>query len=274
MRRDGWLPFALSFILALIGGLIYAWQVDPTEYIETAPHTLRTDFKADYMALIAASYASSQDILRAQARLNLFSESDPGTTLAALAQQRLAEGRPESEARALALLAAALGEQPTPFVRTPGALETALASNPSSTPDIRIPPQASRTPAFSLVPSTTPTLEIAGGFELRSMDKVCDPNLAHPLLQALVLDALSHPLPGMEVLVVWDTGQDHFFTGLKPELGLGYGDFTMTEGVTYAVQIVGSTELVTGLSTEDCMDNGGDVYPGSWLLTFAQRFTP
>lgn len=274
MRRDGWLPFALSFIIALIGGLIYAWQIDPMEYVETAPHTLRSDFKADYMALIAASYASSQDILRAQARLNLFSESDPATILAALAQQRLAEGRPESEARALALLASALGEQPTPFVRTPGALETALASNPSSTPDIQIPLQASRTPSFSLIPSTTPTPEYAGGFELISMDKVCDPDLAQPLLQAVVLDALRHPLPGREVLVIWDTGQDHFFTGLKPELGLAYGDFTMTEGVTYAVQIVGSTELVTGLSTEDCMDNGDDVYPGSWLLTFAQLFTP
>ena len=81
-------------------------------------------------------------------------------------------------------------------------------------------------------------------------------------------------MPGIEVIVVWDTGQDHFFTGLKPELGLGYGDFTMTEGVTYAVQIAGSTELVTDLSAESCIDNGVDIYLGSWLLTFMQRAVP
>ena len=274
MRRSGLLPFALSFFFALLAGLFYTWQIDPVEYVDTAPDSLRADFKADYLALISAAYASNQDLLRAQARLDLFSDPDPARTLAALAQQRLAEGFPESDARALALLASALGEQPTPFVRTPGALETSLASNPSSTPDSQFPLQGSRTPTFISTPSRTPTPETASAFELQSRDMLCDPSLQQPLLQAIVLDAQGRQLPGIEVIVVWDTGQDHFFTGLKPELGLGYGDFTMTEGVTYAVQIAGSTELVTDLSAESCIDNGVDIYLGSWLLTFMQRAVP
>lgn len=274
MRRRQLLPFVISFILGLVGGLLYTWQVDPVEYVDTAPDTLRADFKSDYLALIASAYASTGNLARAQARLDLFTDPDPATTLAALAQQRLAEGRPESEARAIAMLASALGEQPTPFVRTPGALETALASNPTITPDIRATSQALQTLAPTLVPSRTPTPVVTGSFELQSRELICDPSLQQPLLQALVLDAQRRQLPGVEVLVVWDTGQDHFFTGLKPELGLGYGDFSMTAGVVYAVQIAGDTELATGLSADECDDAGEDLYLGTWLLTFVRRPSP
>ena len=37
-----------------------------------------------------------------------------------------------------------------------------------------------------------------------------------------------NPYPSVELVVTWDEGEDHFFTGLQPELGLGYGDFLMT----------------------------------------------
>jgi hypothetical protein len=274
MRRSELLPFIISFIIALVAGLLYTWQIDPVEYVDTAPDTLRSDFKSDYLALIASAYASTGNLARAQARLDLFPDPDPATTLAALAQQRLAEGRPESEARAIAMLASALGEQPTPFVRTPGALETALASNPTITPDLLATNRALLTMAPTLMPSRTPTPFVAGSFELQSRELICDPTLQQPLLQGLVLDEKARQLAGIEVLVVWDTGQDHFFTGLKPELGLGYGDFEMTEGVTYAVQIAGNTELVTDLSAEECGDDGDDVYLGSWLLTFIRRSSP
>lgn len=273
MSRRELLPFAISFIFALVAGLLYTWQIDPVEYVDTAPDTLRVDFKSDYLALIASAYASTGNLARAQARLDLFSDPDPATTLATLAQQRLAEGHPESEARAIAMLASVLGEQPTPYVRTPGALETALASNPSVTPDIIATSLALQTLAPTLAPSRTPTPAFTGAFELQPRELICDPTLGQSLLQGLVLDAQGRQLSGVEILVVWDTGQDHFFTGLKPELGLGYGDFSMTEGVVYAVQIAGSTDLVTGLATEECDDAGEDVYLGTWLLTFVRRST-
>jgi len=46
---------------------------------------------------------------------------------------------------------------------------------------------------------------------------VCDASLSPPLIQVEALDAQGAPVPGAEVLIVWDEGQDHFFTGLKPE---------------------------------------------------------
>jgi hypothetical protein len=271
MRRASLLPFVLSCVVGLAGGLYYAWQIEPVEYVDNAPDTLRADFKSDYLALIAAAFASTEDIPRAQQRLDLFSDPDPARTLAALAQQRLAGGRSESEARALAQLASVLGEQPTPYVQTP---ETSLPSDPTNTPDRRTPRPASRTPTSAVMPTRTPTPEAARAFELQSRAFVCDPDVRQPLVQAIILNSQGRNLPGIEVLVVWDTGQDHFFTGLKPELGLGYGDFTMTEGVTYAAQIAGSTELITDLSAEACVDTGGEAYLGSWLLVFRQRSTP
>jgi hypothetical protein len=99
---------------------------------------------------------------------------------------------------------------------------------------------------------------------------VCDTDLGQPLLQVEVVDAAGQPVPGAEVRVVWDTGQDHFFTGLKPDLGVGYGDFTLTPGVTYTVQLVDSDQPVTGLTSGECEAADGSRYAGSWLLRFQQ----
>jgi len=77
-------------------------------------------------------------------------------------------------------------------------------------------------------------------------------------------------VPGIEIIVVWDAGEDHFFTGLKPELGQGYADFTMTEGVSYTLRLADSGQLVTDLSTHPCEQPDGTPYLGTWLIQFHQ----
>lgn len=244
----------LGVALGVLGGLYYAWLVSPVEYIDTAPDSLRADFRDDYLALIGAAYASTGDLVRARARLALFPDLDPEADLSAIAQQRLAAGLTDAEA--LAQLAADLRRSPQ-RTSTP----TATVRPPSPTPTRRRP-----TATATARPSATPSFR----FELENREEVCDSDLTDPLIQVEVFDASGDPVSGMEVIVLWDAGQDHFFTGLKPELGVGYGDFTMTEGVRYTLQLRESLQPVTDLSTFECEGEDDQNYLGSWLLRFEQ----
>jgi len=100
---------------------------------------------------------------------------------------------------------------------------------------------------------------------------VCDPTLGAPLIQVQTENAGTVPVGGVEIVVTWDGGFDHFYTGLKPDQGAGYGDFTMTPGIEYTVHLAESPSLtVEGLAVENCGDEGGGTFPGSWLLVFRQ----
>jgi len=259
MSRGAWFPLVAGLVLGLAAGLFYAWRVNPVEYTDTAPSSLRADFKASYLSLIASAYSSTSDLARARARLEVFADPDPATSLAALAQQLLAAGVPTTEAGALAALAEALGS------RTP-TLSPLQTATPSRTPTQTRTPTITPTP----LPTRTPTPTPGAPFTLAEQERVCDASLPGPLLQVIVLDAAGQPVPGVEVIVIWDEGQDHFFTGLKPELGLGYGDFLMEERVSYALQLGRGQETVTGLTAEDCVDEEGGFFPGSWRLVFVQ----
>lgn len=260
MNRNGWILLGIGVILGIAGGLYYAWNINPVAYVDAAPSSLRQDFQSDYITLIAASYAATGELDRAQVRLSIFSLEDLGSYLGRLAQNRLAEGRPESEARALAMLAAAVGEGPPALPITPSPSGTTSTGKPSTTPS----PSPSNTPRPVRPSTSTP----GAPFELVEQEKICDPSLGGPLLQVRILDALSEGVPRMSILVIWDSGQEKFFTGLKPELGLGFADFIMTEGVIYTLQVSDADRLVTGLTSELCTGEDGELYPGAWLLTF------
>jgi hypothetical protein len=259
MSRSGWFALFAGVALGLAGGLYYAWRVNPVEYTDTAPSSLRADFKASYLTLIASAYASTGDLPRAQARLAIFADPDPAASLAALAQQLLAAGVPAPEAEAVAALASDLSAGPA-------TLPPNQTATPSRTPTQTRTPTITPTP----LPTRTPTPTPGAPFALAEQQRVCDASLPGPLLQVVVLDAAGQPVPGVEVNVIWDEGQDHFFTGLKPEMGLGYGDFLMQQGISYTLQLGGGEEPVTGLVAEDCADEQGGFFAGSWRLVFVQ----
>lgn len=99
---------------------------------------------------------------------------------------------------------------------------------------------------------------------------VCNIQQPTPLIQVDVLDAAGQPVPSMEVLVTWEGGQDHFFTGLQPELSLGYGDFAMAPGTVYSIHLADGGELVNDLTPVECTAGDGSKYWGSWYLVFVQ----
>ena len=290
-RRGSWYLLT-GVIIGVAFGLLYSWVINPVEYIDAPPYALREDYKAQYRVLVAAAYLYSGDLVRAQDRLAQLKDSDIARSLAMQAQQALAEGHSEEEVRALGVLALALGQGLTPVA--PGVSPTLVAtgSAPTSagtstplllqpTETFTITPQPSptlmdtlRTPRPTGTPlptrTSTPSATPGAPFLWQETRLVCNPGQPQPLIQVDIRDAAGQPVPGIELIVTWDGGENHFFTGLKPELGLGYADFTMTPDVVYSLRLAAGGQPVNDLTPAECQADDGSRYWGAWLLVFVQ----
>ena len=265
-------------------GLLYAWMIAPVRYINTVPNTLRTDFKDQYRIQIAASYSATHDLTRAKSRLELLGDASPIQALTAQAQRMLASGQPFDIVQQVAVLADDLQAGVANVSPTPKTEPIARVESPTSTPAAPLSgtetPQASPTieiinttlPLDTITPRPTQTLTPTAGapFILLSNDKVCNSNLTDGLMQISVVDSRHHQLPGIEIIITWDGGEEHFFTGLKPEIANGYADYMMQTNVTYTVRIAKSGTPIPNLVAPACTDSSGQKYTGGLHLTFQQ----
>jgi hypothetical protein len=157
-------------------------------------------------------------------------------------------------------------------VATTPAPSAAIPSStpPSGTPPTATPPMASGTPSATVTPGPTriPTFTPGAPFVLDSRKLVCDQVLADPLIQVQAVDATGQPASGVEATVTWTGGEDHFFTGLKPELGVGYADFVMNPGTAYTLRVAEGGQPVSDLTAGECDKPGGGHAWGAWLLIF------
>lgn len=244
-----------GLVIGLALGLLYAWVISPVQYSDIAPSLLSSSAQAQYLKMIALAYSSDQDLPRARERLTLIDSANPQQTLAMQAQRMVAEKQSAQEARALAVLAAALG-QPTPTSApsiTPTADETTtpFSAAQASTPSI----------ANVLPPSPTPTTAAMDAvFTLKSKQAVCDGSIPVGILQVQVNDKLGNPLPGVKIMVTWDGGEDVFYTGLMPDANLGYADFSMNPGITYQVNVGDTSDLAKEVTIPNCS--------GGWKVVF------
>ncbi len=289
-KRGNWYLLT-GLILGVALGLVYAWMIDPVEYVNAPPNALRQDYKDQYRTLIALAYQYNGDLGRAISRLETLEDEDVISAVEMQAQQALAQGRPEIEVQALGRLAMALRQDSTPLeaMDTPGTPEMVPSPTPvlpTATPVIASPtptespeltsspvstlhtPQPSNTPLPTLSPSPTPT--VGAPFMLQDLIQVCNPSLEMPLLEVDVRDAADQPVPGVELVVIWSGGEEHFFTGLKPELGLGYADFEMTLGTVYALRLAEGGLPVENLLAMECETEDGTRYWGGWKAFFIQ----
>ncbi len=72
-----WLPALIAAILGLAFGLVYGWVIDPVEYVDTTPDTLRADYRADYVLMVAEAYQTEQDPDLAARRLAVWGSQPP-----------------------------------------------------------------------------------------------------------------------------------------------------------------------------------------------------
>jgi hypothetical protein len=79
-NRSRWIFIILALVLGAGLGLAYGWYVDPVDYFDLPPDTLRADYKADYVLMTAEAYSVEQDAGLAARRLAIFGTQSPFAT--------------------------------------------------------------------------------------------------------------------------------------------------------------------------------------------------
>ena len=289
-RRGAWYLLT-GLVFGLVMGLLYSLWLSPIQFSNIAPQSLGDGYKDHYRVLIARAFDADGDIGRAKSRLSLLHDDNVTIVLSAQAQNLLAAGGNPEDAHALAALEEALQNTALPaavantLTATQGNSTTSESEiEPTSTQPVQTstmdPDRAILTPTAqpsdsatvlpSLPPRATPLPDsvVNAVFTVSEKREVCLPGEQEVLLQIEVLDSEGYPLPGLRVQVTWDAGEDYFFTGLYPQVSLGYADFSMQPDVSYNVRVGDRGQLETGLSAVECTTSGGESYFGGWWLTF------
>jgi len=72
-----WVRFLVAILIGIGLGLIYGWLINPVEYVDTSPATLRVDYKTDYVLMVAESFQKEGDLALVAYRLALLGETPP-----------------------------------------------------------------------------------------------------------------------------------------------------------------------------------------------------
>lgn len=72
-----WFRFFIVLLLGSGIGLLYGWVIDPVEFIDTSPKSLREDYKTDYVLMVAEVYQVEQELTLVFDRLSFLGDLDP-----------------------------------------------------------------------------------------------------------------------------------------------------------------------------------------------------
>jgi len=267
-NRGNWYLLT-GLILGLLMGIVYSWVISPVSQVDTHPSLLRTDYKDIYRLLISRAYQANNNLPRAEARLNLIGDDEPALALAAQAQRFLAEGGDHEMAVILANLSAALQSREAaenPPVQPTGT--AAATDSPKNTEENgENNPDNPATSTQELVSSQTPPPTESPPFILQDSSPICDPTLGESLIQIVATNSSGDGIPGVAIQISLGTDpKDIFYTGLKPELGLGYADFSAEPGLTYQVDILDSGLIISDIEVPTCQNESDESYWGSWEI--------
>jgi hypothetical protein len=72
-----WILFFIAILVGAGLGLLYGWVINPVDYVDTTPDTLRIDYKTDYVLMVAEAYQGDSNPELAARRLAILGESPP-----------------------------------------------------------------------------------------------------------------------------------------------------------------------------------------------------
>jgi hypothetical protein len=82
MTSKRWVFIILALAAGIGIGLAYGWVIDPVDFFNLTPDTLRADYKADYVLMAAEAYRLEQDPGLAARRLAVFGTQSPSAIAA------------------------------------------------------------------------------------------------------------------------------------------------------------------------------------------------
>ncbi len=72
-----WIPIIITVILGIVLGIAYGWLLSPVEYTNVTPELLRSDFRTDYVLMIAEAYHVDQNPENASQKLAILGSEEP-----------------------------------------------------------------------------------------------------------------------------------------------------------------------------------------------------
>jgi hypothetical protein len=82
MTTTRWILVILALAAGIGIGIAYGWYINPVDYFNLTPDSLRPDYKADYVLMAAEAYHTEQDPGQAARRLAIFGTKSPSAIAA------------------------------------------------------------------------------------------------------------------------------------------------------------------------------------------------
>lgn len=286
--RISWIALLLGLAIGLGLGLTYTWVISPVVEYDTQPAQLSPEARRDYLIAISMSYRGDADLRRAVDRLvELRLPGDPFQALAeeacAMFQQGINTNALRNAVEAMIALYKPQGrtgcaDASDLFVveqATPTAFPTAIPVTPTLVPPATKTPTLNAPPVLQTPPTLAPTRQPTAipqtdDYIIANIQTYCSVELAG-LIEVYVQVPGEGDQPGVRVRVAWDTGEDFFFTGLKPERGAGYADFQMEANRSYTVELPQRSRRSTALAASQCTTESGERSTTSYRVVFRRN---
>jgi hypothetical protein len=280
-RRHFVSSVAFGFLLGLGSILLYAWVLAPVDFSNANIVDLRDLHKDDYIRMIAAEYMLDGDFVLTKRQLTLLGESDTNARVFDLAR---AESNPLRQQALIRLylhlqnptLVAKATNIPTlrpigTATLTPRSPRPATTATPIVVPTFT-PTRIRPTPEPTLIPPTAFPNPGAPLFRLAEKQALTCREVDESSIQVIVRDTDGNDLAGIAVQVAWATGHDSFYTGVKPERGVGFADYAADPG-TYSVRLFENarSEVIEGLQIDPApFECAGSSNTRGWKLIFTK----
>ncbi len=84
-------------VIGVLIGAWYGWSVSPVTYTEISPDQLRPEYQADYVLMVAETYAADRDLGQAAVRLSRLGQADLAGLVRGIADAYQAAGFPQED---------------------------------------------------------------------------------------------------------------------------------------------------------------------------------